>query len=106
MARFNSLANRLRSGLADLQMPVAVPESMSSSVMTVAWGPRDVPTGQIVRFLEEKHGIHIGGGLGIFKDKVIRIGHMGPKTSIEIIDKVLGALKDFQRRHIHPSKVD
>jgi alanine-glyoxylate transaminase/serine-glyoxylate transaminase/serine-pyruvate transaminase len=105
ITRLNSLANHLRSGLRDLEMPIAVPESMSSSVMTVAWGPRGVPTSQIVRFLELEHGIRIGGGLGIFKDKVIRVGHMGPKTSIEIIDKLLGALKDFQRRQIHPSKV-
>jgi alanine-glyoxylate transaminase/serine-glyoxylate transaminase/serine-pyruvate transaminase len=47
--RFSSLATHLRSGLRDLQMPIAVPESMSSSVMTVAWGAwhADQP---IVRF--------------------------------------------------------
>ncbi len=99
ISRLGLLANRLRSGLKDLGLSLVVPESISSSVMTVVWGPRGVPTSQIVRFVEEEHGIRIAGGLGAFKDKVIRIGHMGPKTSPENVDRLLSALKDFIERH-------
>lgn len=105
ITRFRSLASLLRSGLGELGMPLVVPESISSSVMTVAWGPPGVATSKIVRFVEVEHGIRIAGGLGAFKDKVIRIGHMSPKTSPEIVTKLLAALRDFMDREVHSSKV-
>jgi aspartate aminotransferase-like enzyme len=68
--------------------------------MTVAWGkPPGVPTSQIVRFVEMEYGFKIAGGLGAFKDKVIRIGHMSPRLSIANMDQLLAALKAFIQRH-------
>ncbi len=94
--RFQKLADHLRAGLKELGMPLVVPENIASAVMTVAWGkPPGVPTSQMVRFLEMEYGFKIAGGLGDFKDKVIRIGHMSPKLSIANMDQLLAALKAF-----------
>jgi aspartate aminotransferase-like enzyme len=49
--------------------------------------------------VEMEHGFKIAGGLGAFKDKVIRIGHMSPRLSIANMDQLLAALKDFIQRH-------
>jgi alanine-glyoxylate transaminase / serine-glyoxylate transaminase / serine-pyruvate transaminase len=96
VTRFQKLADHLRQGLRAMGMAPVVPESLSSAVMTAAWGPQGIPTSEIVRFVEEAHGIRIAGGLGAFKDRVFRIGHMSPKTSMEIVDRLLAALADFK----------
>ncbi len=98
IARYRSLAERLRRGLQELGMPPVVPEPISAPVMTAAWGPPGVPTSEIVRFVEVEYGIKISGGLGIFKDRVFRIGHMSPTMSPELVDRLLGALADFSKR--------
>lgn len=95
IARFQKLADHLRVGLKKLGMGLVVPPEIASAVMTVAWGPQGVATSQIVRFVDTEYGIKIANGLGSFRDKVIRIGHMSPKLTIADMDRLLNALKDF-----------
>jgi aspartate aminotransferase-like enzyme len=103
LRRFQKLADYLRQGLKELGMPLVVPDDIASAVMTVAWGPPGVPTSQLVRYVEVEHGIKIAGGLGAFKDKVIRIGHMSPKVTTAHMDQLLAALKDFIQKQKAPS---
>ncbi len=94
--RYRTLALRLRAGLRRLGMLPLTPDDRLAPVLTTAYGPAGVPTGRIVEYLAEEHGIKISGGLGILKDKVIRIGHMSPTISEADIDEVLGALEQFR----------
>jgi alanine-glyoxylate transaminase/serine-glyoxylate transaminase/serine-pyruvate transaminase len=52
---------------------------------------------EVVGFLDRKYGIRIAGGLGALKEKVIRIGHMGPSANLRCITPVLFGLEDYLR---------
>jgi alanine-glyoxylate transaminase / serine-glyoxylate transaminase / serine-pyruvate transaminase len=96
MERYRCLALQLRSGLRRIGMQPYTPDNKLAPVLTAAYGPEGVPTSQIVSYLEKEHSIKIAGGLGLLKDKIIRIGHMSPTVSGADIDKVVAALAGFK----------
>ncbi len=96
MERYKRLAVRLRNGLRQIGMPPYTPDEMMAPVLTAAYGPKGVPTSEIVTYLAEVHRIKIAGGLGALKNKIFRIGHMAPTVSEADIDRVLDALSQFK----------
>jgi alanine-glyoxylate transaminase/serine-glyoxylate transaminase/serine-pyruvate transaminase len=97
IARYEQLARRLREGLAELQMPLFVPADRMAPVLTAAYCPPGVPSGEIIRYLEREHQIKITAGFGEFKERVIRIGHMGGALGEDDIDQLLAALGEYLR---------
>ena len=95
MQRYRKLALRLREGLRRVSMPPFTPDEVLAPVLTGAYGPAGVPTGQVVEYLAETHHIKVAGGLGALKDVIIRIGHMAPTTTEADIDMVVEALGQF-----------
>jgi alanine-glyoxylate transaminase/serine-glyoxylate transaminase/serine-pyruvate transaminase len=96
MKRFRSLALRLRHGLRRIGMQPYTPDEALAPVLTAAYGPAGIPTGDIVRYMAEVHHIKIAGGLGEqLKDKIIRIGHMSPTVGEADIDQVLEGLGSY-----------
>jgi alanine-glyoxylate transaminase/serine-glyoxylate transaminase/serine-pyruvate transaminase len=57
--------------------------------------PDGVDDGAVRKRLLEDYGIEIGGGLGVFKGKVWRIGLMGTSASRRNVTTLLGALKEI-----------
>lgn len=97
MERYRTLALRLRAGLRRIGMPPFTPDELLAPVLTSAYGPEGVPTGDIVQYMADIYGIKIAGGLGEqLKDKVFRIGHMAPTVSEADIDEVIDALASFK----------
>ena len=94
-ARYEQLAARLRSGLADLGMRLFVPPALMAPVLTAAWCPDGVDSGAIIRYLAEEHQLKITAGFGPYKPYVIRVGHMGNAINAADIDQLLAALKEF-----------
>lgn len=94
-ARYNQLAKQLRDGLRALGMELFVPEAFMSPVLTAAYCPPGVTSGELVRYLETQHRIKITGGFGPFKDRVVRIGHMGGAISEADIEGLLEGLSQF-----------
>jgi alanine-glyoxylate transaminase/serine-glyoxylate transaminase/serine-pyruvate transaminase len=100
MERYRYLALRLREGVRQLGLEPYTSDEHLCPVATAVYGPEGVSTGEIVSFLLEKHQIKIAGGLGEgLKDRVFRVGHMGPSTNEQDIDDVLEALADFLSSH-------
>jgi len=96
MKRYRALALRLRHGLREIGMTPYTPDELLAAVLTAAYGPPGVPTGEIVTYMAEVHHTKIAGGLGQqLKDKIIRIGHMSPTVSDTDIDEVLHQLAAF-----------
>lgn len=96
LERYKRLALRLREGLRRIGMPPYTPDEIMAPVLTAAYGPEGVPTGEIITYLAEKHRIKIAGGLGALKNKIFRVGHMAPTVSEADIDRVLDALSQFK----------
>ncbi len=55
--------------------------------------PAGVDDKAVRKALLDDHGIEIGGGLGVMAGKIWRIGLMGEGARPEVVDKVVGALK-------------
>lgn len=95
MERYKLLAMYLRDGLRKIGLKPFTSDEMMAPVLTAAYGIDGDPTSHIVTFLLENHNIKIAGGLGILKDKIIRIGHMAPTVSRQDIDLVLDGLRHY-----------
>jgi alanine-glyoxylate transaminase/serine-glyoxylate transaminase/serine-pyruvate transaminase len=96
MERYRGLALRLRRGLRQIGMPPYSPDELMAPVLTAAYGPPGVATGEIVNYMAEVHHTKIAGGLGDqLKDKIFRIGHMSPTVGEADIDLVLNQLAAF-----------
>jgi len=98
LARYRALAKRLRSGLVELGMPLVVPEELAAPVLSAAWVPEGTTSGELVAYVMKEHGIQITRGFGALRDRVCRIGHMGPQVDEALIDALLAALRDFVTR--------
>lgn len=97
--RYQTLAARLRTGLQELGFTPLAANSCAAPVVTAARSLPGIPSGQVVQFLEQTHGIKIaGGGLGPLHDSIFRVGLMAPSLSERDIDDVLAALADFKRQ--------
>ena len=96
LARYKSQALRLRKGLRSIGMPPYTPDELLAPVLTAAYGPSGVPTGEIVTYMATVHNTKIAGGLGEkLKDVIFRIGHMAPTTSAQDIDELIEDLAKF-----------
>ncbi len=96
LERYCRLALRLREGLRSVGMPPFTPDERMAPVLTAAYAPDGVPSGQIVSFLENERHIKISGGLGELKETLFRVGHMSPVLTEADIDEVIDALRDFR----------
>lgn len=105
LARYRALAKRLRTGLVELGMPLVVPDELSAPVLSAAWVPEGTTSAEIVAYVLREHGIQITRGFGALRDRVCRIGHMGPQVDEAVIDTLLAALRDFVARHRNASGV-
>jgi aspartate aminotransferase-like enzyme len=85
----STLASRLRRGLEALDLTLFVPEELMAPVLTAAYCPPGVKAGEIVSYLEREHRIKITAGFGEFRERVIRIGHMGGAITEQDIDMLL-----------------
>jgi alanine-glyoxylate transaminase/serine-glyoxylate transaminase/serine-pyruvate transaminase len=95
--RYSHLALHLREGLRRIGMQPYTPDELMAPVLTAAYGPPGVPTGEIVDYMDKVHNIIISGGLGNYlKDKIFRVGHMAPSITEADIDEVLEALESFR----------
>jgi len=95
MNHFRELSLSLRKGLWDLSMDPITPDEELNPVLTAAFSPIGIDSGEIVTFLKDEHKIQISPGLGVLKPTVFRIGHMSPVINLKDIDVLLNALKDF-----------
>lgn len=95
LRRYEKLAKKLRTGLELIGMPPMTSDEQLNPVLTAAFSPEGIKSGEVVKYLANKHKIIISGGLGELKDKTFRIGHMSPIVTELDIDLVLSALNKF-----------
>ena len=65
--------------------------------LTTVKVPAGIDDAKARKYLLEKYGIEIGGGLGAFKGKVWRIGLMGYNARPLNVALILAALKDTMK---------
>ncbi|MCY4512378.1 MAG: alanine--glyoxylate aminotransferase family protein, partial [Bdellovibrionales bacterium] len=81
--RSNSLAQVTRDFCNTLNLPL-LSERPASSVTTIQM-PKGVSGSQVQNQMEKENQVIVAGGQGVLKDKIIRIGHLGPITNQNLI---------------------
>ncbi|PJF39290.1 MAG: hypothetical protein CUN54_09035, partial [Phototrophicales bacterium] len=93
--KYDLLARRLREGLMEIGLSLFVPEELMTPVLTAAYCPPGINAGQLVKQLETDFQIKITSGFQQYKERVIRIGHMGGAITESDIDELLDALRQI-----------
>jgi alanine-glyoxylate transaminase/serine-glyoxylate transaminase/serine-pyruvate transaminase len=93
--RYASVAKLVRRELGKRGFAKLVGEAWASSAVTAAKPPAGVSPDQLVAYLEEKHHIHIAGGIGELKGQIIRIGHMGGSATEKAVMELMAAMDEF-----------
>jgi len=65
-----------------------------SNTVTVFEVPEETTAEDIINTVKEDHDILITGSFGVFKGKVIRIGHMGNNANVEDMTNLMSAFDD------------
>lgn len=89
--RHREVAEHLRTGLRRQGFALLSPDSYASHGVTVAFPPY-CEADALLSCLYSRHGFLLAGGLGELRGKAIRVGHMGPGASKELINELQEAL--------------
>jgi aspartate aminotransferase-like enzyme len=95
--RHERIARLLRKGLSALGLKPLAPEGYASPTVTAAWAHERMEAERLLKYLKERHGIMIAGGLAELAGKTIRIGHMGPTARLDGIIPLLFGIEEALR---------
>jgi len=70
-------------------------ESWCSNTVTAINNPEGKSSGSIIKELLENYNIRVANGLGDFKGKMIRVGHMGYQADYLKAMKIIHAIKEI-----------
>lgn len=89
-ARTAMLAKASRAAFEAMGMKLYAADP--GDAVTAVWVPDGVDEGQLRKILRSEYGVHIAGGQGDLKGKVIRITHMGYIDAVDTLG-ALGAIE-------------
>lgn len=90
-------AESVRSGLRGLGFEMFVEDAWASPVTTAVRAHPDLPPADLQRFLRQRHGIYISGGLDELHGVLFRIGHMGTAIVEAEIERLMEAVEEALR---------
>ncbi|HZT91656.1 MAG TPA: alanine--glyoxylate aminotransferase family protein [Gaiellaceae bacterium] len=91
-ARHVRLGRATRAGVKGMGLELFSPDDDSAAVVTAIRSPEGVDSGDLLRFLRERHGVTLAPGQGPLQGKVFRIGHIGWFDVFDIAN-ALGAVE-------------
>lgn len=101
MARHQALAQMCRAGLASLGVELLADPAHASPTVTSLALPCATSAPVVREKLAAEHNVLVASGRGCWKERVLRIGHMGHVGAEEVADAVdaLGAVLRKEVRH-------
>lgn len=76
-ARHRRTARAVRAGVRALGLRLVPNDEDASETVTAVWLPEGVDAKDLLGRLRTEHGVVLGGGLGQFRGKTFRFGHLG-----------------------------
>jgi aspartate aminotransferase-like enzyme len=101
-ARHAAAAARVREGLRELGFEMLVDDDVASPVTTAVLAMDGMDVRDFQGWLRERHGLVLGGGLGRYAGRLLRVGHMGRALDPDVIDRFLAATADYVTSRIRP----
>ena len=83
-ARHYLMRDMIRVGMQALELPLLVEEPWASPTVTSVRPDFSDVVG-FCRRLEQKYGVEVAGGQGLFAGKIFRVGHMGYATPLDMV---------------------
>lgn len=96
---YEQMARHLRTELQAMGFSLFVPDTMMSPVLTTAYCPEGINAPEMVRYIAQAHNIQISLGFGTYRERMIRIGHMGGALDDSDIDALLVGIRQFLAEH-------
>lgn len=97
LARHLATSRDFRLRLNEIGIEVIAPAACALPAVTAFRLPDRLNAGDVRDALSERHGILVSTGLGPWRDRVIRIGHMGVNARPDRVERVMRALSDVLR---------
>ncbi len=96
---YERMAKRLREELQAMGFSLFVPTDIMSPVLTTAYCPDGINAPEMVKYIATEHNIQISLGFGHFRERMVRIGHMGGALDDGDIDALLVGIRQFLAEH-------
>lgn len=97
IARHANIAEIVRVGIRNIGFRLIAEDMHLANTLTGVLIIPGTSAKEVVEFLVKKYRIQIAGGIGDFKGKLFRIGHMGPGASLNSIIPVMFGIEDYLR---------
>jgi alanine-glyoxylate transaminase / serine-glyoxylate transaminase / serine-pyruvate transaminase len=94
-ARHAAAARRVREGMRELGFELLVDDDAASPVTTAVLARDGMDVAHFQHWLHSRHGLILGGGLGPWRGRIFRVGHMGGALAPDVIDHFLHATADY-----------
>lgn len=91
-ARHERIRDQVRTAVRRMGLDLLAPDESASRTVTAIKVPQGQTASEVVAALRER-GVIVAGGQDAYKEKIVRIGHMGFVNDHDI-DQVLAALED------------
>ncbi|MDY5436182.1 alanine--glyoxylate aminotransferase family protein [Peptostreptococcus porci] len=99
--RHKKIATCVRSSIEKSGLRLFLESDFSNTVTAIEL-PDNIRATDITRFIYEKHGVIIATSLAEYKDKIIRIGHMGENATFDRTSYILSLLDEaFAHYGVH-----
>ncbi|MGM0409974.1 MAG: pyridoxal-phosphate-dependent aminotransferase family protein [Bacillota bacterium] len=92
--RHREMAKYFRDELRDLDLEILASEESASNPITVIKYPLDISSDKLIKELDEKYNIRVANGLGVFRNKIIRVGHMNLGATKNSLVPLINALDE------------
>ncbi len=96
--RHETIGRALQDGLEAMGLTLTVREEVRLPQLTTVYIPDGADDAAVRAQLLEDFGIEIGGGLGVFKGKIWRIGLLGQSCQIKNVVLLLSALENILKK--------
>lgn len=96
-ARYTHASQVVRSGLENLGFEMFVSEAYASPVVTGVKARPEFEVSEFSKWLVDRRGLAIGGGLGELAGKIFRVGHLGKAAEREYLVDFLFSVEEFLR---------
>jgi len=94
--RHKKIADIVHSELKSMDIsPFIKEKSYCLPTVTAAVLPRNLDSEELQRYMKEKYGILIAGGVGPLRKQIFRVGHMAYSAQEYLVNRVLSGIRNF-----------
>ncbi len=97
--RHAKIATAFRAGLRAMGLRLVGEEGVLANTLTVAYYPEGVDDIKFRKSMADEYGVVIAGGLGPFKGRAFRVGHMGNIDANDILSTISAIEGSLAKQH-------